>query len=101
MQNNIFYDKDFRSKIRNLDEASLAQFLADSADDVDVKVVANTKSTTYFVMPTSQDGYDQLGSIQAGGFNTLGSTGSASSISTFGGTVGTFTTASSFGCAGE
>lgn len=84
--NNTFYDKTFRNKIRNLDHESLATLLADSMDDVDIKVHTNTKGTFYFVIPdnSSLDTMD-LSDIQAA------KSGSAS-------TVGTHTTLGSLFC---
>lgn len=94
MANNIFYDKDFFDKSRGLDKESLVKLITGSAGDAEIKVLTNTKSTIYFVIPTNQIG-DQLGSIQAAGFNTVGCIGSF-------GTGGTLCmTASSISSAGS
>lgn len=99
MANNILYDKAFRSKVRNLHQESLAQLMVSSAADAEVKVFTDTKSTVYFVIPNQFD-FDQLSSVQAGRFNTVGSLGTASTLSTVGSTLTTFGSVASLGCGG-
>ncbi len=117
--NNInLFDKDFRKQLRDNPSDAIKTNI-DTVNDVEYKVVTNSKYITYFVMP-DHSSYQELDKIQAGtklstagSVGTVGSVGTASSsmslgslsttvasVSTLGsassaGTVGTVSTAKS------
>lgn len=104
----IFYDKEFRNKVRYLDQESLTTLLANPLSDVDVKVLTNTKDTFYFIIPDNSTlGATDLSGVQAAGVigastvgshSTLGGTAS-SATSTIATLISTaFGSASTLGC---
>ncbi len=98
--NNKIFDKEFRTKIRK-DPSIIGK---EMYSDYDVKVVTNTKDTTYVVFPSNT--LADLSNLQAGvKASTAGSVGSIGSASTFstlvGSTAGSLSSASSVGSAGS
>ncbi len=101
--NNKIFDKEFRTKIRK-DPSIIAE---EMYSDYDVKVVTNTKDTTYVIFPSDMSA--DLSNLQAGvKVSTAGSAGSLGSVataSTFGATLtstaSSAATASSIGTVGS
>lgn len=92
----MFYNKDFRNKIRQLDKDALAQLMIDSETETSIKVLANTKNTFYFVIPAKVDNLNiELQSVQGGG--ALGSYGTLSSFGCASSTISTNACASTAG----
>lgn len=79
------YDKESRRQIRDLDQAVLAQLLTGSMKSSGVKVVTNTNSKIYFVIPEDARLSDLSGVQAAGGPMSTASTicSSASSASSY------------------
>lgn len=99
---NIFYDKDFRSKVLNADKESLSELMANASGNAQVKVLTNTKDKTYYVIPDIAT-LDKTGlfDIQAAGkVGTAGSVGSVFCAGTLTSICGTFTSAFSLGTLG-
>lgn len=104
--NNIFYDEEFRNKIRHSDKELLTTLLTDSMEGIEVKVLTNTQDILYFVIPdnsalgaTDTSGIQAAGVIgasTAGSHSTIGTvTSITSSVSSIGSLIGS---ASSIGC---
>lgn len=63
----LFYDEDFRYRVRHLDEETLAPLINAPVDAVKIKVFTNTLDTVYFVVPYSENmDVSYLSGIQAG-----------------------------------
>lgn len=100
MKQNNFYDKGFRKKMIENPKSIFENI----ADDVEVKVVKNTKTTFYLVISSGQqsDDLSQLGSLQAAGTNgTLGTVLTLASVGTVTATASTASTAGSAGTLGS
>lgn len=102
-RSNIFYDKDFRSKIRNSDKDSLKQLVVSMSGDVQTKVLTNSKSTTYFVIPniSTMDTAGLYGVQAAGKVGTAGSVATASTGGSIGSICGSLGSIFSFGTLGS
>ena len=109
-KNKLLFDKSFRDKLRNNPKKEITG-LDYKNNDIDYKVVTNTKHTTYIVF-NDQSLNIKLNNIQAGTqtVSTAGSGGTAGSLSTYGcigcflGSAGSFSTAgcvSSLGTVGS
>lgn len=95
MEKNMFYDKKYRGKVRQLDEDSLAHLMAEYASDVRIKVLTNTRKVTYIVIPADTSAELNLQTIQAGTDPWVSSTGCLASFGCASSTVSTAGTASS------
>ncbi len=103
---NKLYDKSFRTKLRAEPQATIAQWGKElgytSGKEVEIKVVTNTKTTTYVVLSSMVTAKD-LDNMQVAG-NCAGSVSSVGSASTFGcatTSISTVGTGGSVGSAGS
>ncbi len=98
---NKFFDKGFRTQLRNDPEAILSDLGYILESGIEMRVLTNTKNKTYMIIPARDN--EILANIQASGSKvdtvaTLGSASSAGTVSTISGTAGT---ASSVACVGS
>ncbi len=101
---NILFDKSFRSELLNNPKKAINE-LNNQYNDIEYKVVVNTKDTVYFVIT---DIAIDMSDIQAGvkvstvgSVGSFGSGGTISSFGTTGGTLGTVGSLSTVGSAGS
>ncbi|SMN02395.1 hypothetical protein SPONN_955 [uncultured Candidatus Thioglobus sp.] len=108
MKNKVTYNKELRRKFKKDPYAISKELGMELADDVELIVKENTKTTIYFVFPEQSHSLENtLLDVQAAGakVSTLGSVGSAGTASTSGsffttfGCLGTISTAGSAGSA--
>ncbi len=85
--NKLLLDKEFRKQLRE-DKSAISTLYQYNKEDVEYKVVTNSKDKIYVVIP-NEDLYLNLENINAAATHTVGSGGSVS-------TVGTLSTAGSY-----
>ncbi len=100
----LYTDRDMRKKLLENPREIFEEANIDLMSSVDFKVVVNTKETFYFVMPAgSKSGELDLTNINvaASTFGSVGSIGSAATLSSIGVCLGSASSASTVGTAGS
>ncbi len=100
--NNMLFDKEFREQLRSNPQKTAKNIYNQDLDNVEYKVLTNTKNTTYVVLPSKELMLD-LGDINAAGgcVSSAGSVSSFGTIGTVGGSLSTVFSAGTVGSAGS
>ncbi len=98
MKKSKIYDKDFRAKLVSNPKEQLKAITANIIEDIEYKVVKETKNKTYFIIP--QDDKSLLSISAAGGTAhvQLSTAGTAGSVGTLVSTIGTVGSLGTYGC---
>ncbi len=102
--NNMLFDKKLRKQLRNNPQQVAQNIYNQDLDNVEYKVLTNSKDTMYVVFPSKKLMLD-LGDVNAAGnSSTISSAGSASTVGTLssiGATLGSSSTAGTISSAGS
>ncbi len=106
--NKSLFNKQFRNQLRDNPTATISELNNKGNNDIEFKVLTNTKDTVYVVLP-SKSLQQELNNIAAAGetpsstagsLASIGSVGSASTASTIGSCLGSASSAGSIGSVG-